>query len=264
VHRDVDRALQGRVGEHDHCVFAAQFQRARDQPGRRPARDGAAGARGAGEHDEVDRVDQRFAGAPRSSDHLEDIRGPAAFGGHLLHHQGGQRGVLGGFEQHGVARRQRRDRIAERVDQRVVPRADHADDTDRLAAGEHRAAGNERGERAHPVRAEVSLRRAGPVRERSDTIRQLDDRVLVALAALRDDARQDLRLVLQHPAAGLAQAAGAAAKAQLFPAGLGAPRSLGRFVHRRGGRVRHAADHLAGGRIVDLDGTDGAQRRGAE
>ena len=75
---------------------------------------------------------------------LEDVLGQAALAQALGHQQRGQRRHLGRLQHDGVAGGERRDAVAEGVRQRVVPRADHADDADRRVAHDELLALDER------------------------------------------------------------------------------------------------------------------------
>ena len=73
-----------------------------------------------------------------------------------------QRRDLGRLEHDRVAGRQRRDRVAEVVGQRVVPRPDHADDADRPVADDELAAEHERVRRPDLLVGQVLRARAWP------------------------------------------------------------------------------------------------------
>ena len=72
--RGVRRPLEIGVGEHDHRVLAAELEAVRDQPLGGALGDLPAGARGAGELDEVGLVHQRGAGRSGAGQALEHSR----------------------------------------------------------------------------------------------------------------------------------------------------------------------------------------------
>ena len=93
------------------------------------------GAIGAGELHEVDLVDERGAGLAHAVDDVEDVgAADLALPGldDLAQAEGSD---LRWLDDHGAAGDQRRDRVAEREDQREVPGRDHADDRDTAGTG---------------------------------------------------------------------------------------------------------------------------------
>ena len=114
----------------DQWVLAAELERGADQPASGLLADGAPGAGRAGEADVVDRVDQ--GGADDAAATRDDV--PRVGGQPGLGHQGprvqqGECGLGVGLRDHGVAREQRGDDVADAEVERVVPRRDHADDS---------------------------------------------------------------------------------------------------------------------------------------
>jgi hypothetical protein len=112
--------IEVRVGHDDGRVLAAELERAHDQPLGTLRRDALAGGDRAGEHDRVDRVDQRAtrrsgplhqADEPRRQDLSADLGQPRA----------GARRVLGGLEHHRVAAEERGEQALEEVGERIVP-----------------------------------------------------------------------------------------------------------------------------------------------
>ena len=191
VRRHVGGALEVGVGEHDHRVLAAQLERRRDQPPRGRFGDLATGLRGTREHDHVDLLDQRRARARRGrSRPAKTFSGQAALAQPVGHQQRGQRRDLRGLEDHAVARRERRDAVAEGVGQRVVPRADHADQPQRAGSAEISFLPlTSSWLDSHPLVGQVLARRAWPRSRRRCPRSEISasSASSIGLAGLRDD-----------------------------------------------------------------------------
>ena len=142
--RGVRGALEVGVGEHDHRVLAPEFEAHRGQRLRGARHHLLAGGDRAGEHHVVDLVDQRRTGLAAAGGDVENALREAAVGEHLGHQQRGERRDLRRLQDHGVAGGERRDAVAERVRQRVVPGADHTDDPQRRVPDHELAAAHQR------------------------------------------------------------------------------------------------------------------------
>ncbi len=192
--------------------------------------------------------------------HRQHALGQARLGEHLRQRICGQRCFGSGFEHHRAARQQRRTQLVDRQEQGHVPGHDRAHHTDRLPVDDglpvgpvadlfppdlvHGGAGEEvqRPDRAHPVhRFDGHRRLAGLVGE------QLGEMVFALLEQLEgigDDGRAFLwrrgwpRTVVECRA-----------------------RGGNRSVDVGGGRQRHLAHVLAGGRTVHLDHFRGRRLR---
>ena len=93
----------------------------------------AAHRRRAGEADEVAAVDDRAAHhRALAEDDLPEVGGQAGLDGERPHPQRGQRGLGVRLVHDAVAGDEGRDRVADREDERVVPRRDDADDALRV------------------------------------------------------------------------------------------------------------------------------------
>ena len=250
----VGGALEVGVGEHDHRVLAAELEAHRGERLRGLRHHLLPGRDRAGEHDEVDLVDQRRAGLAAAGGDLKDALGDPALGEHLGHQQRGQRGHLGRLHDHGVAGGERRDAVAEGVVERVVPGADHADDAERLVADHHPAAAHERRRRLDLLVGEVGGRLPGPELERREPVGELGELGLVGRAAgLGADRRHHPLGVRDQPAARREQDLGAPLEPELRPAGL---RRAGRGddrPHLVRAELGDARDRLPRRRVLDLD-----------
>ena len=134
VGREVGGALDIGIGEDQHRVLAAELERGGNQPPRGRFGDLPAGLGRPGEHDHVDVLDEGRPGLSAPGRDLQDVLRQPALAQPFGHQQRGERRDLRGLEDHGVARGQRRDAVAEGVRQRVVPRTDHADQAERPVA----------------------------------------------------------------------------------------------------------------------------------
>ena len=100
---------------------------------------------------------QRLAGHPaRAGDDVDHAVGEPGLVRGLGEQQRGQRGELGGLEHDRVAGRDRRQDLPRRHLQRVVPRRDRADDTDRPRAGSARCGRPEYSPAALPSRSRAA------------------------------------------------------------------------------------------------------------
>ena len=157
--------------------------------------------RRAGEHHHVHLVDERRAGLAATRGDLEDVLRDPALREHLRHQQRGERGHLGWLQHHGVARRERRNAVPERVVQRVVPGADHTDDAEGRVPNQEPPAAKERRGRLDRLVRQVVRRRPGPELERREPVGELGElRLVGGPAGLADDRRDDPLGVRQHPA----------------------------------------------------------------
>ena len=129
--RSCGDGLGVRVGQHDAGVVAAELQGQALHGVRGGSDDGLAGGGGAGEHDLVDlRVGgQGLADVAAAGDHVQHV-GRQHRVEHVRQRQHGQRGVLGGLHDHGVAHPQRRGELPDGDHHRPVPRPDRADDAE--------------------------------------------------------------------------------------------------------------------------------------
>ena len=126
------RRSRGQRQRDDHRVLATELERHGRQRPRRPVHHLLAGLRGAGERP---KSTASISAAPVSPPSPPGRRPrQPALAQHLGHQHRGQRRDLARLEHHGVAGRQRRDAVSERVGERVVPGADHADHAERAAA----------------------------------------------------------------------------------------------------------------------------------
>jgi hypothetical protein len=181
----VGRALEIGVGEDDHRVLAAELERHLGQRPRRPLHDLAPGGGRAGEVDEVDLIDERRAGVAAPGGDREDAHRHATLAQPVGQQKAGQRRDLAGLEDHRVARRQRRDAVAERVGQRVVPGPDDADEAERAIAQDELLALQQRRGGLDALVGQERRRVLGPEAERVGAVHDLgEQRVLVDLARL--------------------------------------------------------------------------------
>ena len=259
VHRvvggGVGRPLDIGVGAHDQRVLAAELEVARDQPLGGRLEDRFAGLGRAGEHDAIDRLDQRRAGRPVAGCDLKRPVGQPGLAHHLRHQQRAQRRHLAGLEDHAVAGRQRRDAVTERIGDRKVPRADHAHDADRRVA--HRQLlpeGQRVGPRPNALARQIRRRAPGPEAERAHGVAEVGElRVLVGLAGLGHDGLDHPLGVIEHPLLRAPQHLRAPLEPECLPAGLSRAGQRGHFLDLVAPEYRDRADELAGGGVLDAD-----------
>ena len=133
-----DRGVEVGVGEDDLRALAAEFQRDLLEVARRGVDDLPADIRRPGERDLVDVAmrRKRRADVAESGEHVDDSVGHAGVGDDLGEQQRGERCLLGGLEDHGIAARERGRHLECRHHQREVPRDDLRAHPDRLAKRE--------------------------------------------------------------------------------------------------------------------------------
>ena len=173
--------------------------------------------------------------------------GDPGLGEHLRHQQRGERRDLRRLHDHRVAGGQRRDAVAERVVERVVPGADHADHAERRVADDHPPAAHERRRRLDLLVGEVLGRLLGPELERRRGRRR------ARRTGSRRRAGRSRRTIVvdhplgvgDHPAAGRQQDLGAAleARAPPSPAARRAPPRPSRGPRRPSARERSRSSH---------------------
>ena len=199
-------------------------------------------------------LDQRRARPAAAGRDLQHVLGQAALAQRFGHQERRQRRDLGGLEDHAVARRQRGNAVAEGVRERIVPGADHADQPERAEAQDQLLALHQHLRGLHALVGQVLARVLGPEAERAAPVGDLrEGRVLVGLAGLGDDRRDDLLGVVHEPLLSAQQHARAAVEPERLPAGL---RSAPARCHLGDGlrpEVGDGRDGLAGGGVFHRD-----------
>ena len=137
VERAVGEAGRGRfhigVVADVHRILAAELQLDLDHPACGDRGDLRAGRVRAGEEHAVDRLaQQRGARRAVADDGNEDVRRDPRFVQHLADVDAGERRVLGGLVENGIAGDQRRHENVAADEVRIVPRGDVRDDAERL------------------------------------------------------------------------------------------------------------------------------------
>ena len=254
VNGGIGGALEIGVRADDHRVLAAQLERDRRERSGGALHHLLPGGGGAGEHDEVDLVDQRRAGVAVPGCDLVDAVRETALTQPLAHQHRRERRDLAGLDDHRVARRQRGDRVADGGAEWIVPGGDDADHPHGRVAHGQLAALDERRGGLDLLLGEVLLGVLGPEAERARDEGDLGEvRLLPRLAGLRND-RLDLALaVVDHPLLGALQDLGATLEAERLPARLGGAGRGDELGDALGGDDVHDRHHLAGCRILDLD-----------
>ena len=199
--RGADRALGGLlevgVAEHQDRVLAAELERAADQPLGAALRDELAGGGRAGEADVVGARDQLGPDlGAGTGDDLPEVGREAGLLEQLGREQRRQHGLGVGLGDDGVAGQQRREAVAQRHRERVVPGRDDADDAlgdpVELDPGEHRE------DAADAAGVEVLVGRAPVVAGGERDVERLVEGVLAGLAGLPADQVDDLLLAVEH------------------------------------------------------------------
>ena len=128
---------------------------------------------------------------------------------------------------HRVAHCQRRDRVADAVRERVVPRSDHANDADRLVTHEHLATEQERAARLNLLVGQVLGRVLGPEPERAGGVAKFGEYgVLARLTGLRHNRVEEPLGVVEHPLLRPAQHLRSTLEPERLPARLSRARPL--------------------------------------
>ncbi|CAM5456637.1 hypothetical protein SCALM49S_08171 [Streptomyces californicus] len=180
--------------------------------------------------------------------HLEQALGKPGGQGEFGQPEGGQRGRLGGLEEDGVARRQRRGEPPGRDGHREVPRGDDPDDAERLQDREVDAARH----RDLPAQQPFGAPR-GVVEEVADVAR-LPAGVADGVAGLPHLQLGQLLDVFVDDSGEAAQQAGPVGGRRGGPGALGGGRPADGGVDVGGGGGRDGGDDLGGGRGDDVQG----------
>ncbi len=179
-------------------------------------RDQLAGGGRAGEAHVVDALDQRGADvAARTGHDLPDLTREAGLLEELGTEERGQHGLGVRLDHHRVAGQQRRQAVAQRQGEGVVPGRDDADDA--LGQPVHLDVG-EAGEHArHAPAVEMVVGGACVVAGGERDVRELQEGVLAGLARLDADQVADLLLPIEHQVVEPHQRGGALGKRRAGP-----------------------------------------------
>ena len=248
-------ALQVGIGEDDVRALAAQLQADLLDGGRGQPHDLLPGGRLAGEGDLADarvRRQGRAGRAARPGDHVDHAGRDAGLQRQLAQANGGQRRIAGGLEDRRIAGRQRGAKLPRGHVEREVPGHDQAADTDRLTQREVKAGSADRDRLAKEL-----VGGAGVVVED-----QADGEGLAAgaLDRLADVGRLQLGQLLHvglDQAGVLGQRPAALGGGPRCPALRVLERPLGglhRPIHVLRSAQRRGGDHLAGGRVGNVEG----------
>lgn len=242
------RPVQIGIVQDQQGVLAAQFERAADQPLPGPAGHPAPGGGRPGEHQVIGPGQQRLAQVrPRPQHHRPQVgRQPG------LDHQvdGPQRresSLAVGLVHDSVPGQEGGDDVPGGEGQRVVPRGDHPDHS--LGVTQLRGPGQDR-EGAPPAARREQPRRAPPVVPGGQgDVRDLQKRVLAALAVLPLDQVQHLVLPVQQQVVEPQDHRGSFAGRPVRPVPLGGagPGERGRHIVGRRLRQLHHGDQRGRG-----------------
>ena len=185
---------------------------------------------------------------PGAADDLPHVGGDAGLAHQLDAREGDQRALAVGLVHHGIAGRDRRDAVGDRHRERVVPRADDADDT--LGHLVDRDRGQARQRAVAAARADLLLEPPGVEARRQGQVGDLVERVRAALAGLDLDQVEQLVLVLEDEVVQPQQRLLAGSQRGLRPRLLRHPGGRERLVDVGDARHRDVGDRLAGQRRV--------------
>ena len=244
-----DRLRVGVVEDH-HRRLASELEVDALERVRRVLRDQLAGGDVAGQRDEAHvrvRDDALARGHPVAGDDAEDAGGDDLLR-ELDEPEERERRLLRGLQDLHVAGGEGGSHLPDRHHQRVVPRADAADDAERLAPDDRRVAGDVLARR-------LALEMPRGAREEAEVVGR--ERHLVARGheRLADVARLELRQllgILLEDVRELVQQLRALLRRRVQPGRQGLLRRLDRAVDVVGAAARHLGDRLAGGRVDHL------------
>src|SRR3954470_15647065 len=139
-----------------------------------------------------------------------------------LEQQRGEGRHLGWLDDDGIPRGERWDGVPYRIDERVVPGPDHADDAERAVADDHLAAEDEGVEAVDPLVRKPFRRLLRPKAKRVGAVGDLDEHgVLARLARFARDRVRDFVRVVDQPLLRAFEDAATTLVAQRLPARLG-------------------------------------------
>ena len=193
-------------------------------------RDGPPGRGRAGEADVVGLGDDRAADlGPGAGDDLPQLGREAGLVEQLRGQQRGEHGLGVGLGDDRVAGEQRREAVAERHRERVVPGRDDADDA--LGHAVHLGAREHREHPADAVGVEVLVRGTGVVARGQREVGDLEVGVLAGLARLPHDEVDELVLPVEQEVVQAQEGGGALVDRRRGPSGLGVARPHERLGH---------------------------------
>ena len=206
--------------------------------------DDLAGRGRAGEADVVGALDDVGADlAARAGDHLPEVLGEAGVAQQLEAVERAQHGLGVGLGHDRVAGHDRRQPVAQRHREGVVPRRDDADDA--LGDAVHLDAGQAGDDAGDAARVQVLVRRARVVAGGQRDVQRLVEGVLARLARLPADEVDDLVLALQHEVVQPQHERRPLLQRGLRPGRLRASGALEGRGHVGGGRLRDVAERLS-------------------
>ena len=164
----------------------------------------------------------------------------------LVRPQGRQRGLRVGLEHHRVAGQERRQGVADRQRERVVPGRDDADDAARMV--QLVDAGGNRHQASSAARAQVALRAHAVVARHDRDVADLLERVLARLAGLELDQVERLGLSREHQVVEAQQHPSPVGQRPFRPVLLCAARDVVRRGDVVGRRHRQVGERLTGPR----------------
>ncbi len=242
--------LQVGVGEDDVGALAAEFQGDALEEGRALGQHLSAHGGGPREDDLGDArvLDEGVAGdGTVAGQHLEQVLGESGGQGEFGQAQRGQRGRLGGLEDHRVARGEGRGGAPGGDRHGEVPGRDDADDAERFEDGDVEAAGD------RDLAAGEPLDAAGRVVEQVADVAGLPAGVADGVAGLADLQQGQFLEVVVDGGGEAAQQAGAVAGREGGPAGLGPRGPYDGGVDVGLGGAGDGGDDLLGRRVQDVE-----------
>jgi hypothetical protein len=242
------RALQVGVREDDVRALTAEFQGQPLHLARTAGHDLLADPGGAGEDDlgNARVVDEcRTRDGARPGQHLEESVHQARLQGELRESERGERGGLGGLEQHGVARGECRRGGPGRDGHGEVPRRDDADHAERFQEGDVEPAGH------RDLPAGQPLHSAGRVVEQIADVAGLPAGVADDMPGLGYLQQGQLFAVRVDGGGETPQQPGAIGGGQARPGALGGLGPDDGGVHITGGGGGDGGDDLFGGGVAD-------------
>jgi hypothetical protein len=251
-HRPLDRLVEIGIVEHDERRVAAQFHRhflnsISALPDQLLAHLGGAGEGHLAHHRALHHRARDLAG--RAGDDVDDALGEA----HLFGQRRPGQARIGRrrrrFGHHRAAHGQRRADLARQHRGREIPRRDHAHHTNRMMGHEDAAA-------VHPCRHDLALGAARFFGEPADILRADGDLAHgfgQRLAHLDGQQFGQVLLVVHQGIVQLPQQADTAHQVHRGKAGEGGLGGGNGAFGFRVARVRDGADHLARGRVCDVD-----------
>src|SRR5258708_35121819 len=253
--------LPARTRKNDYGIFAAKFERGRNEPFCDSFGDAAASSHAPGEQDFVwRRVDQSLANFPAALDNFDEVSREPCVDKKFFNQHTALRREVACFAHYGVSRGDRRNDLAQRDGQRIVPRRNDSDDAERVVSKVTTLGLCSSAVMRDAPRAESFHSIAGPILRRIESNKNIREECFHArLAGFAHNSLRQPVTRSHYPVAKHAQPCASFPNRQLCPSALDNARAGNNLRQHRRGRSLKMRKHFPRIRVdrrkhVNLDG----------